>query len=72
MEYHQREAVGAGAKKSDIAERQIAGEPVDHVDALSERHEDDEVEKQKVIAVDAREDREDDDDRQQNQQKVAH
>ena len=64
MDHHQREAIGAGAEKPDIAERQVAGEAVDDVDALRQRHEDDEVKEHQMIAVDAGQDREYRDDRQ--------
>ena len=71
MNHRQREAIRAGAEKSDIAERQIAGEAVNDVQSLRQRHGDDEVEQQQMIAVDRRQDGKHRDHRQQDQEQVA-
>ncbi len=59
MHHQDRKSVRAGAEEADIAERQIAGEPIDDVHALGEDQEDDEIEQQQMVLVDARQHRED-------------
>ena len=70
MHHQHRKAVRAGAEETDIAERQIAGETIDDVHALGEDQEDDEIEQQQMVLIDARQHGEDCDQRQDDEQHV--
>ena len=72
MQHHQREAVSTGAEETDIAEREIAGEAVNDVHALREHNEDDEIEEQKMVAVDEGQHCERRHERHKNEKNVAH
>src|ERR1700731_2086643 len=70
MHHQDREAISAGAEKTDIAEREITGETIDDVHALGEDQEDHEVEQQQMVLIDAWGHREDRDQRHQDEQRV--